>query len=74
MAANISSGNAGLHVSCNNGDGHAHNKLLAKELHQDPAVLSRGFGKLAEELASKPKLRGIVERLSMHGYLSEHHS
>jgi hypothetical protein len=36
---------------------------LAKELHQDPAVLSRGLGKLAEELASKPELRGVVETL-----------
>ena len=36
---------------------------LAKELHQDPAVLSRGLGKLTEELASKPELRGAVETL-----------
>jgi len=36
---------------------------LAKELHQDPAVLSRGLGKLAEELARKPELRGVVETL-----------
>jgi hypothetical protein len=28
-------------------------KELAKELHQDPAVLSRGFGKLAEELGAQ---------------------
>jgi hypothetical protein len=34
---------------------------LAKELHQDPAVFSRGLGKVAEELASKPELRGVVE-------------
>jgi hypothetical protein len=38
-------------------------KELAKELHQDPAVLSRGLGKLAEELASKSELRGVVETL-----------
>jgi len=36
---------------------------LAKELHQDPAVVSRGLGKLAEELTSKPELRGVVETL-----------
>jgi hypothetical protein len=46
LAANISSGNAGLHVSGDNGDGHAHNKLLAKELDENPAVLP------AEELAN----------------------
>jgi hypothetical protein len=32
-------------------------------LHQNPAVLSRGLGKLAEELASKPELRGVGETL-----------
>jgi hypothetical protein len=36
-------------------------KDVAKELHQDPAVLSRGLGKLAEELANKPELGGVVE-------------
>jgi len=39
------------------------NQALAKELPQESAVLSRGLGKLAEELAGKPELRGIVERL-----------
>jgi predicted type IV restriction endonuclease len=29
----------------------------------DPAVLSRGLGKLTEELASKPGLRSVVETL-----------
>jgi hypothetical protein len=38
-------------------------KELAKELHQDPAVLSGGLGKLAEELASKPELRHVMEML-----------
>jgi hypothetical protein len=40
-------------------------KEPAKELHQDPAVLSR----LAGELASKPELRGVVETL--HDSLKE---
>jgi len=35
----------------------------AKELQQEPAVLSRVLGKLAEELASNPELRGVVETL-----------
>ena len=39
------------------------NRALAKELQQESAVLSRGLGKLAEELARKPELRGIVETL-----------
>lgn len=39
------------------------NPALAKELQQDPAVLSRGLGKLAEQLASEPELRKIVDRL-----------
>ena len=39
------------------------NQTLAKELQQEPAVLSRGLGKLAEELASKPELCGVVETL-----------
>jgi hypothetical protein len=38
-------------------------KELAKELQQESAVLSRGLGKLAEELASKSELRGVVETL-----------
>jgi hypothetical protein len=38
-------------------------KELAKELHKEPAVLSRGLGKLAEELASKSELRSVVETL-----------
>ena len=39
------------------------NQEQAEELHQDPAVLSRGLGKLAEELARNPELRGVVETL-----------
>ena len=39
------------------------NQALAKQLRQEPAVLSRGLGKLADELASKPELRRIVETL-----------
>ncbi len=39
------------------------NQALAKELGQEPAVLSRGLGKLAEEMASNPELRGVVETL-----------
>jgi putative transposase len=39
------------------------NRALAKELQQESAVLSRGLGKLAEELARKPELRGVVETL-----------
>jgi REP element-mobilizing transposase RayT len=39
------------------------NQDLAKELKQEPAVLSRGLGKLAEELASNPQLRALVVRL-----------
>ncbi len=37
------------------------NQALARELQQEPAVLSRGLRKLAEELASNPELRGVVE-------------
>jgi len=37
------------------------NHALAKELQQEPAVLSRSLGKSAEELESKPELRGVVE-------------
>ena len=37
--------------------------VLAKELQQEPAVLSRGLGKLTEKLESKPELRGVVETL-----------
>jgi len=39
------------------------NRELAKELHQEPAVLSRGLGRLTEELARDPELRGLVETL-----------
>ena len=39
------------------------NQELAKDLYQDSAVLSRGLGKLAEELARNPELRGVVETL-----------
>jgi len=39
------------------------NHALARELQQEPSVLSRGLGKLAEELASNPELRGVVETL-----------
>ncbi len=42
------------------------NQALAKELQQEPAVLSRGLGKLAEELASNPELRGVVETLCVN--------
>ena len=38
-------------------------KELVKDLHQDPAVLSRGSGKLPEELSSKPELSCVVETL-----------
>ena len=37
------------------------NQDLAKELKQEPAVLSRGLGRLAEELASNPQLRALVQ-------------
>jgi hypothetical protein len=47
------------YVICQSNQGQSIFKELAKELHQDPAVLSRGLGKLAEELASKPELRGV---------------
>jgi REP element-mobilizing transposase RayT len=40
------------------------NQALAKELRQEPAVLSRGLGKLAAELASIPDLCRVVETLS----------
>jgi hypothetical protein len=36
---------------------------LAKELKQEPAVLSRGLRKLVEELARNPQLRALVETL-----------
>jgi REP element-mobilizing transposase RayT len=39
------------------------NTALAKELRQEPAVLSRGLGKLAEELATNPELCGLMETL-----------
>jgi len=39
------------------------NRELARELHQEPAVLSRGLGKLTEELGRDRELRGVVETL-----------
>jgi putative transposase len=39
------------------------NQAIAKQLRQEPAVLSRGLGKLAEELARNPELAGLVETL-----------
>ncbi len=39
------------------------NQEMAKELGQDPAVLSRGLGKLADELARERDLRTGVEQL-----------
>jgi len=39
------------------------NQELDKELHQEPAALSRGLGKLAEELVKDPKLYGLVKTL-----------
>ena len=39
------------------------NQELAKELHQEPAVLSRGLGKLAEELVRDAALHRLVETL-----------
>ena len=44
------------HVMCRHNQRQSILKELAKELHQGPAVLSRGLEKLAEELASKPEL------------------
>jgi hypothetical protein len=38
-------------------------KELAKELHQDPAVLRRDLGKLAEEFSEQTVSRGVVEML-----------
>ena len=35
------------------------NQVLAKELHQGSAVLSRGLGKVAEELERNPALYGL---------------
>jgi hypothetical protein len=54
------------HVMCRGNQGQSIFKELAKELGQDPAVLSSGLGKLAEALASKPKLYGVVEPLDKH--------
>ena len=51
------------HLMCPGNQGQSIFKELAKELHQDPAVLSRGLGKLAEGLVSKPELRSVVETL-----------
>ncbi|MFQ5882889.1 MAG: transposase [Candidatus Methylomirabilales bacterium] len=39
------------------------NQGMAKELGQDPAVLSRGLGKLADELGRDPDLQRTVEQL-----------
>jgi len=39
------------------------NQEMAKELAQDPAALSRGLGKLADELAKEAKLRSFVQML-----------
>jgi len=39
------------------------NQEMAKELGQDPAALTRGIGKLADELVEDRKLRGVVETL-----------
>jgi hypothetical protein len=36
---------------------------LANESHEDPTVFSTSSEKLAEELASKPELRVVVETL-----------
>jgi len=38
-------------------------ETMAKELQQEPAVLSTGLEKLAEKFASNPELRGVVETL-----------
>ena len=54
------------HVMCRSNQGQSIFKEPAKELDKDPAVLSRGLGKLAEELVSKPELRGVVETLYKH--------
>jgi hypothetical protein len=48
---------------CPDNQGQSIFKELAKELQQKSAVLSRGLGKLAEELASKSELRSVVETL-----------
>lgn len=39
------------------------NREMAEELGQDPAVLSRGLGKLADELGKNQELRRVVEKL-----------
>ena len=39
--------------------------LELKKLQQEAAVLSKGLGKLAEELARKPELRGVVKRFAI---------
>jgi hypothetical protein len=53
---------AGGSLMCPGKDLQSIFKDLAKELHQDLAVLSRGL-ELAEELASKPELRGVMKTL-----------
>jgi hypothetical protein len=59
-------GGALQHVKSRHNHGQSMFKELAKELGQDPAVVSRGLGKLAEALASRPELRGVVETLYKH--------
>ena len=39
------------------------NQEMAKESGQDPAVLSRGLGKLADELGRDRELQRVVEKL-----------
>ena len=39
------------------------NQEMAEELAQDPAALSRGLGRLADELATDAKLRSFVRML-----------
>ena len=39
------------------------NQEMAMEMAQDPAALSRGLGKLADELAKDAKLRSVVQML-----------
>jgi len=36
---------------------------MAKELSQDPAVLSRGLSKLADEIRKERDLQSVVEKL-----------
>jgi hypothetical protein len=59
----VHSAGALYHAMCPDSQGQSIFKELAKELQQKSAVLSRGLGKLAEELASKSELRSVVETL-----------